>query len=121
MRFAVAVVGAGIAQIFPYLRLDQWIGVGALLAIAYIEFSAFGAGFFAGRRSWLAGALSVFLGAVFYVAVATLRAPGEVVGFGGFLYFLLRVPIAVFPFILIGAFAGWLGGATRARAVGART
>jgi len=120
VRFAVAVLGAGIVQIFPYLRLDQWIGPGALLAIAYIEFAAFGAGFFAGRRAWLAGALSVLLGAVFYVILATLLASGEGVGFGGFLYFLLRIPIAVFPFILLGAFAGGLGGMVRTRAVTTR-
>jgi hypothetical protein len=117
MRFGVAVLGAGTLQIFPYLRLDQWIGHGALLAIAYIEFAAFGAGFFAGRRAWLAGALSVLLGAVLYVIVATLLASGEGVGFGGFVYFLLRIPIAVFPFILLGTLAGWGGGAVRARAL----
>jgi hypothetical protein len=116
MRFAVAVVGAGIVQIFPYLRLDQWVGAGALLAIAYIQFAAFGAGFFAGRRAALAGALSVLLGALLYVMVAGLTQPGG--DPGAFASFFLRIPIAVFPFILLGAFAGWLGGAARARAVG---
>lgn len=120
MRFAVAVLGAGIVQIFPYLRLDQWVGPSGLLAIAYIQFAAFGAGFFAGTRSWLAGALSVLCGALLYVVLSTFLASAEGVGFGGFLSFLLRIPIAVFPFILLGAFAGGLGGMVRARTVGAR-
>ena len=119
MRFAVAVLGAGIVQVFPYLRLDQWIGVGALLALLYIEFAAFGAGFFAERRGALAGALSVLLGAFFYVVVAGLTQPGG--DPGAFASFFLRIPIAVFPFILLGAFAGWLGGAVRARAVRTRS
>jgi hypothetical protein len=119
VRFAVAVIGAGIVQIFPYLRLDQWVGPGALLAIAYIEFAAFGAGFFAGRRTWLAGALSVLLGAFLYAVVAALVQPGT--NLGGFLSFFLSIPIAVFPFILLGALAGGLGGMVRARAVRARS
>ena len=118
MRFALAVLGAGIPQVFPYLRLDQWIGAGAVLAIVYIEFAAFGAGFFAGRRAWLAGALSVVLGAFLYVIVAALVLPGT--DLGAFVSFFLRIPIAVFPFILLGALAGWLGGTVRARAVRVR-
>jgi|SRR5712691_10124823 len=118
MRFAVAVLGPGIVQIFPYLRLDQWVGLGAVLALVYIEFAAFGAGFFAGRRAALAGALSVLLGAFLYAVVAGLTQPGA--DPGAFGSFFLRIPIAVFPFILLGAFAGWLGGAARTRAVRAR-
>jgi hypothetical protein len=116
MRFAVAVLGAGIVQIFPYLRLNQWIGAGAVLAIAYIQLAAFGAGFFAGRRAWLAGALSVLVGAFLYVVVAALVEPGT--SLGGFVSFFLRIPIAVFPFILLGALAGGLGGLLRVRALG---
>jgi hypothetical protein len=115
VRFAVAVLGAGIVQVFPYLRLDQWVGVGGLLALLYIEFAAFGAGFFSGRRAALAGALSVLLGALLYAIVAGLTQPGG--DPGAFASFFLRIPIAVFPFILIGALAGWLGGAVRRRAV----
>jgi len=115
VRFAVAVIGAGVVQVFPYLRLDQWVGVAALLALLYIEFAAFGAGFFAGRRSALAGALSVLLGAFLYVVVAGLTQPGG--DPGSFVSFFLRIPIAVFPFVLLGAPAGWLGGTLHARAV----
>jgi hypothetical protein len=113
VRFALAVLGAGALQIFPYLHLDQWIGPGAALAIAYIEFAAFGAGFFAGRRPWFAGALSVVAGALLYTLVAAVTGPGA--DLGGLLLFFLRIPIAVFPFIIFGALAGWLGGATRSR------
>lgn len=118
MRFGVAVLGAGIVQIFPYLRLDQWVGPGAVLAIGYIEFAAFGAGFFAGRRTWLAGALSVLVGAFLYVVVEALVQPGTNVG--GFVSFFLRIPVAVLPFILLGALAGGLGGFVRERAVRGR-
>ena len=118
MRFAVAVLGAGIVQVFPYQRLDQWVGVGAVLALLYIGFAAFGAGFFAGRRAALAGALSVLLGAFLYAIVAGVTQPGG--DPGAFASFFLRIPIAVFPFVLLGAFAGWLGGAARRRAVTAR-
>ena len=118
MRFAVAVLGAGIAQVFPYLRLDQWIGAGGALALLYIGFAALGAGFFAGRRGAAAGALSVLVGALLYAIVAGLTQPGG--DPGAFAWFFLRIPIAVFPFILLGAFAGWLGAAVRSRAVTAR-
>ena len=118
MRFAVAVLGAGIVQVFPYLRLDQWVGAGALLALLYIEFAAFGAGFFAGGRAALAGAVSVLVGAFLYAVVAGVTQPGG--DPGAFASFFLRIPIAVFPFIVLGALAGWLGGSVRRRAVRAR-
>jgi hypothetical protein len=118
VRFAVAVLGAGIVQVFPYLRLDQWVGLGAILALGYIEFAAFGAGFFAGRRAGLAGALSVLVGAFLYVIIAAFSQPGG--DPGAFTFFFLSIPIAVFPFVLLGALAGWIGGAIRARAVRGR-
>src|SRR6266513_3516537 len=119
MRFAVAVLGAGIAQIFPYLRLDQWMGVGGALALLYIGFAALGAGFFAGRRGAFAGALSVLVGAFLYAVVAGLTQPGG--DPGAFASFFLRIPIAVLPFILLGAVAGCLGDAVRARAIQTRS
>ena len=68
VRFALAVVGGAIVQLVPYLRADT----PALLAIAYLLFAALGAGFFAGHRPWLAGALSVLLGAALYGVVSQL-------------------------------------------------
>jgi hypothetical protein len=118
VRFAVAVLGAGTVQVFPYLRLDQWVGTGAALALAYIAFAAFGAGFFAGRRAWLAGALSVFVGALLYAVVQALRPyPGGGPDLGSFTSFVVGLPIAVFPFAIIGALAGAAGGLLRGRAV----
>src|SRR5436853_7202772 len=111
MRFAVAVLGAGIVQVFPYLRLDQWIGAGGALALLYIGFAALGAGFFAGRRGALAGALSVLVGAFLYAAVAAMTQPGA--DPGAFAAFFLRIPIAVLPFILLRALAGSLGATLR--------
>lgn len=108
-------IGAGIVQVFPYLRLDLWVGARAVLAMAYITFAAFGAGFFAGRRGWLAGALSALVGALLYAVAAALLEPGS--DPGAFVFFLLRIPLAVFPFILLGGLAGWLGGLVRSRAV----
>src|SRR5207244_5994406 len=96
MRFAVAVLGAGIAQVFPYLRLDQWIGAGGALALLYIGFAALGAGFFAGRRGAAAGALSVLVGALLYAVVAGLTQPGA--DPRAFPSFILRTPIALCPF-----------------------
>ena len=60
----------------------------------------------------------MLLGAFLYVAVAGLTQPGG--DPGAFASFFLRIPIAVFPFILLGTLAGWLGGAMRARAVRTR-
>jgi hypothetical protein len=118
VRFALAVLGAGAVQVFPYLRLAQWVGTGALLAIAYIAFAAFGAGFFAGRRAWLAGALSVIVGALLYAVVqALVPYPGQRPDLGSFASFVLGLPIAVFPFAILGALAGAFGGLLRGRAV----
>src|SRR5207302_603304 len=83
-----------IVQIVPYQRLDLWIGAGAALALLYIGFAAFGAGFFAGRRTVLAGALSVLVGAFLYAIVAALTHPGG--DPGAFASFFLRIPVAVF-------------------------
>ena len=51
MRFALAAIVAGALDLAVLLKIDQWIGVGALLAIAYLLLASAGAGFFAGRRA----------------------------------------------------------------------
>src|SRR5947207_2340594 len=128
MRFAVAVLGAGIVQIVPYQRLDLWIGAGAALALLYIGFAAFGAGFFAGRRTVLAGALSVLVGAFLYAIVALLFAlfVGSIIAtqlhqafrpqtapvdeFNGLIS--LHFPEVLAPLaiaVVIGAVGGWVG------------
>src|SRR5439155_935674 len=120
MRFAVAVLGAGIAQVFPYLRLDQWIGAGGALALLYIGFAALGAGFFAGRRGAAGGALaapvaflfSLFLGSLIATQLHQAFRPqtAPVDEFNGLIS--LHFPEVVAPLavsVLIGAVGGWVG------------
>ncbi len=116
MRFALAVTVAAVAQLVVFLRLEEWIGVFAVIAIAYLLFAALGAGYFAGRRAALAGLLSVLVGALTYgvVAYATRTAPAEV---GSLLEWESRLSVAVLPYAIGGAAAGALGGWLRAQAV----
>ena len=120
MRFAVAVIVSAAAQLFVYLRLSDWIGIGAMLAVSYIAFAALGAGWFAGRRGALAGALSVAVGVALY-AVVTFFGPAGV-GMQAFdlVFGLLRLVVAYWPYIAIGALAGAVGGSLRSRVIGAR-
>lgn len=120
MRFALAVVVSAAAQLFVYLRLSDWIGIGALLALSYIAFAALGAGWFAARRSALAGALSVAVGVTLYALVTFFGPAG--VGMAAFDLVLgvLRLVLAYWPYIAIGALAGAVGGRLRSRVVGAR-
>jgi len=114
VRFALAVLIAAAVQLVPYLRPD----VPALLATAYLLFAALGAGFFAGRRGWLAGALSVLLGAAAYGLWAR---PVPATGGGPDLVDLVRAETAllagVVPYAAGGALAGALGARLRARAM----
>ena len=117
MRFAVAVLGAGIVQVFPYLRLDQWVGVGALLALGYIEFAAFGAGFFAGRRGALAGTLAVVIGALLSGLVQYWPRASYANDLGTLVGFELQLVIALVPYEIGGAIAGYFGALARGRLV----
>ena len=116
VRFALAVVGGAIVQLVPYLRADT----PALLAIAYLLFAALGAGFFAGHRPWLAGALSVLLGAALYGVVSQLgyRTEGGTT-LGDFFTAETGLVLGIIPYAFFGALAGIAGGWLRARAVGA--
>ncbi len=117
MRFALALLVASLAQVVVYLRLDQWIGVFAVIAISYLLFAALGAGYFAGRSSALAGLLSVLLGALLYgvVAYATRSAPA---GVGSLVEWELRMTVAVLPYAIGGAATGAAGGWLRGQTVG---
>ncbi len=123
MRFALAVTVAALAQLVVYLRLDLWIGVFAVIAFAYLLFAALGAGYFAGRRSALAGLSSVLVGALTYgvVAYATRTVPAEV---GSLVEWEVRLTVAVLPYAIggaaTGAVGGWLRARTMARARGPR-
>jgi hypothetical protein len=120
VRFALAVVVSAAAQLFVYLRLSDWIGLGALLAVTYIAFAALGAGWFAARRGALAGALSVAGGVALYALVTFFGPAG--VGMQAFdlVFGVLRLVVAYWPYMAIGALAGAVGGSLRARVVGAR-
>jgi hypothetical protein len=120
MRFVLAVLVAAVAQLVVYLQVGTWIGTAALLAIAYIVFASLGAGWFAARRSALAGGLSALLGAALYGVVSFL-GPGaigmtalDLIGWE------MRLLLAVVPYVILGAAAGALGGALRRRALGGR-
>ena len=121
MRFALAAGTAAALDLAVLLRIDQWIGTAALLAIGYLLFASAGAGFFAGSRSGLAGALAVIGGVLlsglvqYWPRVAYANDPGVLLGFE------LQLLIAFVPYVIGGAIAGFLGGALRGRALRART
>ena len=121
MRFALAAGTAAALDLAVLLRIDQWIGTSALLAIAYLLFASAGAGFFAGSRSGLAGALAVIGGVLlsglmqYWPRVAYANDLGVLLGFE------LQLLIAFVPYVIGGAIAGFVGGALRGRALRART
>lgn len=114
MRFPIAVLGAGVVQIVPYLETN----VPAVLAIAYLCFAALGAGFFAGRRGWLAGGLSVIVGAVLAGTVSEVRTVGARNPMD-FLTAETGLLLVIVPYAFFGALAGALGGWLRSRALAA--
>lgn len=115
MRFALAVLVAAALQLVVYLQVGTWIGTAAVLAIAYILFASLGAGWFAARRSALAGGLSTVVGAALY-AVVSFQSPAAL---GMTLLDLLgweaRLLLAVIPYAILGALCGSLGGSLRRR------
>jgi hypothetical protein len=117
LRLTLAVIGAAVVQVFAYV----YPNTPALLAILYLAFAAVGAGFFAGRRAWLAGALSVLLGAALYGIWSniSLRVEGGTTCFD-FLTSETSLLVGVVPYAFLGALAGAMGGALRTRVV-ART
>ncbi len=120
MRFALAVIVAALAQIYIFLQLHGWIGVGAMLAVFYLAFTAMGAGWFAARRSALAGALSVVLGVVSYAVITFLGPAGTGMMAVDLILGILSLVLAYWPYILVGAVGGAVGGSLRKRIVGAR-
>jgi hypothetical protein len=120
VRFAVAVVVAGLAQIYIFLQLPNWIGVSAMLAAFYIAFTAVGAGWFAARRSALAGALSVVVGVLGYAVLTFLGPAGTGMLPTDLVLGVLGLVLAYWPYIVIGALGGAVGGSLRRRIVGAR-
>jgi hypothetical protein len=117
VRFALAVIVAAALQLVVYLQVGTWIGTAAILAIAYILFASLGAGWFAARRSALAGGLSALLGAALYGVVSFFgpaaigMSPLDLIGWE------LRLLLAVIPYVVLGAIAGATGGWIRGRAI----
>jgi hypothetical protein len=120
VRFWLAVLVAALANVVVFAQTAGWIGTGAFLALAYLLFAAFGAGWFAARRSALAGGLSVLLGAAaaallqFFTLSSTALAGMGVLELIGW---TLRFMTWAFPYAVGGAFAGAAGGWLRGRAM----
>jgi hypothetical protein len=114
------VIAAAVADVVVFSRTELWVGNGAFLAMGYLLFASFGAGWFAARRSALAGGLSVLLGAeaaaVFQIVTAT---PVELAGAGALdlLGWAARLALWALPYAIGGAFAGAAGGWVRSRAL----
>ena len=119
MRFALAVIVSAVTQVFMLVRIADWIGVGAILAMTYLVFAAAGAGWFARRRAALAGALSVVLAVTLYACITYFGPAGIGTPPMELLFGIVRLVIAYWTFIVTGAVAGALGGAIRRRVLGA--
>ena len=117
MRFALAVIVAAALQLVVYLQVGTWIGTTALLAIGYILFASLGAGWFAARRSALAGALSALLGAALYGVVSFFGPAAIGMSALDLIGWEARLLLAVIPYVLLGAGAGAAGGWLRRRAI----
>ena len=113
IRFALAVAAAAALDLVVLLRIDDWVGVTALFAIAYIALASGGAGFFAGRRSGMAGALAVVVGVLLSgIAQYAVRASYDN-DIAVLLGFEVQLVTAFVPYAIVGAVAGALGGALR--------
>jgi hypothetical protein len=117
MRFALAALAAAALDLVVLLRIDQWVGTGALLAISYLIVASAGAGFFAGTRSALAGALAVIGGVVLSGVVQYWPRFSYANDLGVLLGFELQLLVAFVPYEIGGAIAGYLGGIARIRIV----
>jgi len=115
MRFALAIAVAAALDQVVFLRIADWIGVAALLALAYLSLASAGAGFFAGRRPAQAGALAVFGGAALYGVVSYVTRSSYANDLGSLLQFELQLLLSVVPYAVAGALFGLLGARIRAR------
>lgn len=119
MRFVLAVAAAAVLDQAVYLRIADWIGVAALLALAYLALASAGAGFFAGRRPALAGALAVFTGALLSGILSYLTRSSYANDPGSLLQYELQLVVSVVPYAVAGALSGLIGGRLRASVHGA--
>jgi hypothetical protein len=119
MRFLIAVAASAVLQLGAFLRVSDWIGVTALVALSWVLFASVGAGFFAGRRAWLAGLLGVVIAALGSGVVSFLRY-GPELGVGWLLEYEGGLFLLALPYAAVGAIAAAGGGWLRRRALGAR-
>lgn len=117
MRFTLAVTAAAVADQIVFRRIADWVGVGAFLALGYLALASLGAGFFAGGRPALAGALAVFAGAALYGAMSYLGTSSYATDLGALFGFELQLLTSVVPYAMTGALFGLLGGRLRAGAL----
>lgn len=117
MRIALATGLAAALDLVVLLRIEHWVGTSALLAIGYLLVASAGAGFFAGTRSALAGALAVLLGALLSGVVQYWPRLGYANDLGVLVGFELQLLVAIVPYAIGGAIAGYLGGTVRLRIV----
>lgn len=121
MRFWLAVLAGASVLGVAFLRLP---GSSPPLMMAVVLLAAVGAGFFARRSGALAGALSVYLGNLLFVASNIARyglgEGNDPSGVGGFLVRLLVVQVVLLQFAVPAAIAGWLGAYARGRWLGRR-
>lgn len=121
MRFWLAVLVAALADVVVFSQTALWFGTGALLAVTYLMFASLGAGWFAARRSALAGAAAVLLGAeaAAVFLYLTRPMPEELAGADmlALIGWALRLSVWALPYAIGGAFAGAAGGWLRGRAM----
>ena len=113
MRFTLAVTAAAVLDLAVLLRIDQWVGIAALLAIGYLFVASSGAGFFAGARPAMAGGLAVICGALLAGLVQYAPRATYANDFGVLLGWELQLVVAVIPYAIGGALAGATGGRVR--------
>jgi hypothetical protein len=121
MRFGLAVLAAAVLDLVVLLRVDQWLGAAALLATGYLLVASAGAGFFAASRGALAGALAVLFGALLSGLIQYWPRVSYANDLGVLFGFELQLVIALVPYGIGGAIAGYAGGALRERAMRRRT
>jgi len=117
MRVALAALVAAALDLVVLLRVDQWIGSGALLAIAYLLIASAGAGFFALSRGAFTGGLAVFLGVILSGLVRYWPRVSYANDLGVLLGFEVQLLIAFVPYVIGAAIAGQLGQTARLRLV----
>lgn len=118
MRFALAVAASAAAQLIAYL---EFAGSNTpVIVLPYIVFAMLGAGWFAARRSALAGALSVIVAAALYATRRFLGPAGIGMSAADIAQNVVAVVLTFWPYVAIGVICGALGGALRGRVVGRR-